>query len=272
MRLRHRIAIVLSLLALAACGPTTQTGDHELTITGSTSVGPFAEQLAEIYEHDHPGNKINIQALGSSAGIQAAANGTVEIGMSSRHLEPDEAEQLEAYEIARDALAVIVHPSNPIAGLTTAQVRALFTGQISNWRALGGEDAPVTLVTREAGSGTYGAFEELVMDKIPPTPAALRQGSNGAVRQIVAGDPHAIGYISLGIVDASVKAIAVDGITPSAEAVLADEYHLVRPFLFVTRKGHQLSPLASDFLDFVLSPAGQQVLVEAGLIQGADRR
>lgn len=258
------------VLIISGCAPGSQQIAHQLTITGSTSVGPFAEHLAEIYEHDHPDIKINVQSLGSSAGIQAAENGTVEIGMSSRHLEPPEEELLDTYEIARDALAIIVHPSNPIDSLTTEQVRDIFTGRIDNWRAVGGRDAEIILVTREAGSGTYGAFEELVMDHELPAPRALRQGSNGAIRQIVSGDPDAIGYISLGIVDASVKAIAIDGVDASTEAVLAGEYRLVRPFLFVTRKGRALSPLAEDFLRFVLSPEGQQVLVQSGLVQGTD--
>jgi phosphate transport system substrate-binding protein len=263
--------IVLSLvLALSACGPSAQGSEQQLTLTGSTSVGPFAEQLAERYEQGHSEAKVNIQALGSSAGIQAAAEGTVEIGMSSRHLEPAEEAQLQAHEIARDALAIIVHPSNPISDLSTEQVRQIFTGRIANWRELNGRDAPIDVVTREAGSGTYGAFEELVMNKELPAPRALRQGSNGAVRQLVAGNPDAIGYISLGIVNETVKPVAIDGIQASTEAVMSGQYKLVRPFLFVQRKNTTLSPLAQAFLSFVLSSEGQQELVQGGLIQGAD--
>lgn len=261
---------MLAAAVLVACGPAAQGGAQQITITGSTSVGPFVEQLAERYEHEHPGVRINVQSLGSSAGIQAAEEGTVELGMSSRHLEPEEAELLDVIEIARDALAIIVHPSNPINDLSSAEVRSIFNGNIRNWRQVGGEDAPIVVVTREAGSGTYGAFEELVMDNELPTSQALRQGSNGAVRQIVAGDPDAIGYISLGIVDQSVKAVAVDNIQASTDAVLAGTYTLVRPFLFVRRNDAQLSTLAQDFLTFVLSPDGQRELTEAGLIQGAD--
>lgn len=270
MRIHIVWILILLVGALTACGPTAQATDQQLTLTGSTSVGPFAEQLAERYEEHHPGSKVNIQALGSSAGIQAAAEGTVEIGMSSRHLEPDEEAQLQAHEIARDALAIIVHPSNQVSDLTTEQVRQIFTGQIANWREVGGHDAPIDIVTREAGSGTYGAFEELVMDKELPAQSALRQGSNGAVRQIIAGDPDSIGYISLGIVNETVKPVAIDRVQASTEAVMSGQYKLVRPFLFVQRKDAMLSPLAEDFLSYVLSPEGQQELVQAGLIQGAD--
>ena len=266
----HWIGLALLILTLAGCGRATSAEEQQLTLTGSTSVTPFAEQLAELFEHEHPGNKINIQGLGSSAGIQAATNGTVEIGMSSRHLEEEETAELKPIEIARDALAIIVHPSNPITNLSTEQIRQIFTAQVTNWSEVGGRDAPIVVVTREAGSGTYGAFEELVMNKELPAPSALRQGSNGAVRQIVAKDPDAIGYISLGIVDETVKAVSVDGVQASAEAVRSGEYKLVRPFLFVQRKDASLSPLASTFLEFVLSPEGQEQLVQAGLVQGAD--
>lgn len=258
------------LLLLNACVPASTAEEQQLTLTGSTSVTPFAEQLAEQFEQAHPGTKINIQGLGSSAGIQAAENGTVEIGMSSRQLEADESEQLTPVEIARDALAIIVNPSNPVTNLTSQQVRDIFTGRVQNWRAITGQDAPIIIVTREAGSGTYGAFEELVMERELPAASALRQGSNGAVRQIVAEDPNAIGYISLGIVDQSVKAIAIDGISAAHETVVSGEYKLVRPFLFVHRQGGTLSPLAQNFLQYVLSPEGQRELVNAGLIQGAD--
>jgi phosphate transport system substrate-binding protein len=270
MRIRI-LWILLSLVGtLTACGQTSQAPAQQLTITGSTSVGPFAEQLAEHYQQQHPEARINIQSLGSSAGIQAATEGTVEIGMSSRHLEPAEEEQLQVYEIARDALAIIVHPTNPITNLSSEQVRAIFTGKIRNWHEVGGKDAEIDIVTREAGSGTYGAFEELVMEKELPAPSALRQGSNGAVRQLVAGAPDAIGYISLGIVNESVKPISIDGVQASTEAVMSGQYTLVRPFLFVQRKNAPLSPLAEDFLQYVLSSEGQQELVQAGLIQGAD--
>lgn len=270
MRLRVWSLTTIVLIVLSGCGQTTAANDQQLTVTGSTSVTPFAEQLAEEFEQQYPNSTVNIQGLGSSAGIQAAENGTVEIGMSSRDLEPDEEQQLTAVEIARDALAIIVHPSNPLTNLSSEQVRAIFTGSVRNWQQFNGQNAPIVVVTREAGSGTYGAFEELVMQQALPASSALRQGSNGAVREIVAEDPYAIGYISLGIVDQSVKAIAIDGVKAARETVGSGQYKLVRPFLFVHRKNTPLSPLAQTFLQYVLSPQGQNALVQAGLIQGAD--
>jgi phosphate transport system substrate-binding protein len=253
-------------LALAACGQADAGG---LTVTGSTSVTPFAEQLAERYQHAHAGTAINIQGLGSAAGIRAAIDGVAEIGMSSRELQPEESTQLDEIVIARDALAVVVNPSNPVNGLTKEQIQGIFSGQIRSWDAVGGPPQPITIVSREAGSGTFGAFDELVMKGKPITTQALRQGSNGAIRQIVAEDPNAIGYISLGIIDQTVKALQIDGIEPSVAHVEAGAYKLVRPFLFVWRKGATLTPLAQGFVDYVMGPEGQTELTKAGLVKGS---
>ncbi len=254
------------MLVLAACGPSDSGG---ITVTGSTSVTPFAEHLAELYQHAHAGVAINIQGLGSSAGIRAALDGVAEIGMSSRDLEPDEAGQLDQIVIARDALAMVVNPDNPVAGLSTEQIQGIFGGQIRSWDALGGPALPITVVGREAGSGTFTAFEELVMKGKPTATLALRQGSNGAIRQIVAQDPNAIGYISLGIVDSTVKALAIDSVEPSVKHVEAGTYKLVRPFLFVWRKSQPLSPLAQAFVDYVMGAEAQSELLKAGLVKGS---
>ncbi len=269
--IRHRSSLwrcfmaLCFTLAVTACSQSQSGG---LTITGSTSVTPFAEQLAERYQRAHPGMAINIQGLGSSAGIRAAIDGVAEIGMSSRELQPDEAARLDEVVIARDALAVVVNPSNPITGLSQAQIQGIFSGQISSWEALGGLPQPITIVSREAGSGTFGAFDELVMKGKSLTTRVLRQGSNGAIRQIVAEDPNAIGYISLGIIDQTVKALAIDGVEPSVVHVEAGTYKLVRPFLFVWRKGASLTSLAQGFVDYVTGPEGQVELAKAGLVKG----
>jgi phosphate transport system substrate-binding protein len=259
------LTLCLCLTLLAACGSEAA---NSVTITGSTSVTPFAEHLAELYQKQHPGTVINIQGLGSSAGIRAAIDGVAEIGMSSRELKPDEAEQLDQTVIAHDALALIVHPTNPINDLSSEQIKGIFSGTIRSWAEVGGPPQPIVLVSREAGSGTFGAFEDLVMKGAPITTAALRQGSNGAIRQIVGEDPNAIGYISLGIVDPTVKALAIDDVQAATANVAAGQYKLVRPFLFVSRKGQPLSPLASSFVTYVMSPEGQEELAKAGLVKG----
>jgi phosphate transport system substrate-binding protein len=260
------LLLCLSLaLSLAACGSEATRG---VTLTGSTSVTPFAEHLAEIYQKQHSGVVINVQGLGSSAGIRAAIDGVAEIGMSSRTLKPEEAEELDQLVIARDALALIVHPTNPVANLSSEQIRAIFTGAIRSWAEVGGPPQAIVLVSREAGSGTFGAFEELVMKGAPIVSAALRQGSNGAIRQIVAEDPYAIGYISLGIVDQTVKALSIDGVQAATSNVESEQYKLVRPFLFVWRKDQPLGPVAISFVEYVMSPAGQEELAKSGLVKG----
>ena len=169
----------------------------DLTVAGSTSVEPFAEVLAEEYMKLHPGTRIYIQGGGSSAGIEAVRTSAAHIGMSSRNLMADE-KGLVAIPIAYDAIAVIVHPSNPIADLSMEQVRKIFSGQITNWRDLGGLPHPITLVTREEGSGTREAFQHLIMGRAEISLRALVQDSNGAIRQVVADDRHAMGYLSPG--------------------------------------------------------------------------
>jgi phosphate transport system substrate-binding protein len=267
MNRKHWRALVIAGVALltTACSPQRSVG---VNISGSTSVSPFVEHLGEMYRDEHAGAHIDVQSLGSSAGIQAAIKGVADIGMSSRELKPEEAETLDELVIARDALAVIVHPQNPVRNLTLAEVRAIFAGKIKRWSEVGGVDAPITLVAREAGSGTYSAFEELVLGKdVRVTDGALRQGSNGAIRQVVAEDANAIGYISLGIVDASVHAIAVDGVEATHDAVLAGRYTFVRRFLFVWPKGTTLDAEAQAFVDYVMSDGGQAELERLGLVK-----
>ncbi len=262
------LALVLGalLLPLAGCGPRGAGAESGIILAGSTSVQPFAELLAEVYAREYPeAPVVDIQGGGSSAGIEAALAGIADIGMSSRNLKEAElAQGLVVQPIAYDAIAVVVHSSNPVDGLTSDEVRAIFAGEIRNWSRVGGPDEPITVITREEGSGTRGAFQELLMEESRITDLALRQDSNGAVRVIVNSDRNAIGYMSLGIVGGYVKPLALDGVVPTVEAAVSGEYRLVRPFLF-TWLG-ELGPSAADFLEYVLSPGAQKVLGSEGLI------
>ncbi|HEY5999647.1 MAG TPA: phosphate ABC transporter substrate-binding protein [bacterium] len=246
-----------------ACRPAADGATSTLTVAGSTSVQPFAEKLAETFMATHPGCAINVQGGGSTAGIRAAETGAAAIGMSSRHLKESE-EMLHQVTIALDGIAIIVNAANPVAGLTREQVAAIFTGEVGRWSAVGGPDRPIHFVTREEGSGTRGAFEEMVMGKRQIAPRALVQDSNGAVREIVASDPDALGYISLGLVDRRVKALAVDGVLPSRAEILAKRYAVVRPFLFLTRE--EPAGNARAFIDYVLGPEAQRLLGLEGLV------
>jgi phosphate transport system substrate-binding protein len=270
-RLLALAAALALVLPLASCA---RSGKNAITLAGSTSVEPFAERLAEVYMQQHPGIEISVQGGGSSAGVRACQNGICAVGMSSRELNPDE-QGLTVIPIAIDAIALIVNAKNPVTGLSLEQARDIFSGRITNWRDVGGPNRPITPITREEGSGTRSSFEEKVMaagmpkdDKGKPEPAAfaadaLVQDSNGAVREVVADDPDAIGYISFGLVEPRVHALALNNIAPDEASVRSGEYPVVRRFLFLT-KG-EATGTAKQFIEYTLSDAGQQVLVEEGL-------
>jgi phosphate transport system substrate-binding protein len=226
-------------------------------------VQPFAEVLAEAYMILHPGITIDVQGGGSAAGIMATQSGTTNIGMSSRVLAGNET-SLWSVEIARDGIAIIIYPDNPIINLTLPQVRDIYSGKITDWSQIGGKKSEIHVFTREDGSGTRSSFESLVMGKTEIMARAMVQDSNGAIRQLVGDDPYAIGFISLGLVDKTVKAVELDGVIPSREHVIDDTYNLSRPFLFLTLK--EPTGLAKDFIDFTLSDKGKQILYDQGLV------
>jgi phosphate transport system substrate-binding protein len=234
-----------------------------LCVAGSTSVQPFAEKLAEIYMHRHPEARIDVQGGGSSAGIYAATHGAADLGASSRELVAAEKNLIEI-PIAFDGIAIIVHPANPLTNITLPEIRKIFSGAENNWSSLRLPPHPIHLITREEGSGTREAFEHLVMGKQEITPAALVQDSNGSVREIVAGDPYGLGYISAGLVDHRVKALAIDGVLPTRENIKTHAYKLVRRFLLVVRAAPAGSCQA--FVNFVLGPKGQKILETEGLV------
>lgn len=236
---------------------------NEIIVAGSTSVQPFADRWAEAFIKNRPGSFVNVQGGGSSAGIQAAKSGAADIGTSSRELKADE-KDLKEIVVARDGLAIIVHPTNHLRGLRLIEVRQIFSGEIPSWKYLGGPDKAITVVTREEGSGTRGAFQELVMAKSRISKRAIVEDSNGTVREIVAADPNAVGYISLGLVDDRVRALELDGVRASEESIWAGRYGLVRPFLFIT--SGEPTGMARDFVDFVLSPEGQDMIRKEGLL------
>jgi phosphate transport system substrate-binding protein len=253
------IAFFILPALLVGCGKP-QGG---LTVAGSTSVQPFAEVLAEEYMGQHSREKIYVQGGGSTAGILAVRTEAAQVGMASRALMVDERD-LIAVPIAYDAIAIIVHPSNPLTNLSIDQIRGIFSGRITHWKQVGGRNHSLTLVTREEGSGTRESFQHLLMGKTEISLAALVQDSNGAIRQVVADDPNAIGYISLGLVNDRVKPLKIDGVGANVENIKKLRYTFVRPFLFVFK--NQPQGMAKDFLVYILSPGGQKLLVQEGLV------
>lgn len=241
--------------------------ETKVTVSGSTSVGSPMEKLAEAFEGKNSGVKVEVQQLGSSAGIKNAIEGVSEIGMSSRDLKDEEKSSgLKETIIATDGIAVITNKANKVTDLTLDQVKDIYTGKITNWKEVGGEDAPIVVVSREDGSGTRDGFqekvgfesEELIKD------AQISDGS-GNIKSTVAGNVNAIGYISFGYVDEAVNAVKVDGVEINHETVANNEYVIARPFILVNKDG--ISDNAQALIDFILSDEGQSILEEKGFIR-----
>jgi phosphate transport system substrate-binding protein len=261
--MKIRLPWILSCLVAISMTMACQRSRAGITVAGSTSVEPFAELLAEEYMSRHSESHIYVQGGGSTAGIEAVVTGAADIGMSSRDLAEAE-KKLHAVTIAKDAIVIIVHISSPIDNLPLDKISEVFSGKIANWKELGGPNHAIHIVTREEGSGTRESFQKFVMGKEDISLGALVQDSNGAVRQVISSDPNAIGYISLGLVNEQVKALRISGVDPKLTNVYNGKYGLVRPFLFVfsgTPAGE-----AKFFLDFVLSPNAQKLLLKEGLV------
>lgn len=268
--------LVLVALVVTACGrtPMPETpaagGDlsGQISVAGSTTVQPLAEKLAEAFTAAHPDVQIDVQGGGSSVGVKSAGDGTVNVGTVSREVKQDElgaVPDLQVFTIARDGIAVIVHPGLALNGLTKEQVKGIFAGQIANWSQVGGPDAPIVVVSREEGSGTRDAFQELVMGKdtlIVDT--AILQPSNGALRTTVSTTPNSIGYLSFGYLDQSVKALPVEGVEPTEANVANGTYPIARPLSMLT-KGDP-NALVRAWLDFILSSEGQRIVAEEGYV------
>lgn len=266
------LALLVSAVSVTGCGKGAEQDkvqggsalEGTITVAGSTSVQPFSEVLAEKFMEKNPKVKINVQGGGSGQGITAATSGAAQIGASSRELKAEEKAQLVETKIAMDGIAIVVNPANPVADLTTDQIKNIFMGNIKNWKEVGGPDAAITVVSREEGSGTRTAFEELLMAKQPVVKTAIVQSSTGAVNTTVAGDKNAIGYDSLASVDKSLKAVKIDGVEANAANVKNGSYKASRPFLYLT-KG-QPEGLSKAFIDFVMSAEGQQIMTGQGAI------
>ena len=241
--------------------------DGTISAAGSTTVQPLAQLLGEAFVAANPGVRIEVQGGGSSVGVKSAVQGTADIGMASREIKASELEEypnMRVFAIAYDGIAPVVHPDVAVDGLTLEQVRDIYAGKITNWQEVGGSDAVIVVVAREEGSGTRDAFDELVMGEDLITDLALLQQSNGAVRTTVATTPDAIGFLSFGYLDESVKAVAVNGAAPTAANVKNGSYPVVRPLNMVT--DGEPAGLVKSWLDWILSEAGQAIVVAEGYI------
>ena len=232
---------------------------------GSTSVESVIGILTEAFKEIQPNVDVTYDPTGSGAGITGASEGTLDIGLSSRALKDDEAETLDATVFALDGIAIVVNNENTVEDLSLEQIKGLATGEITNWSEVGGPDAPVVLVGREAGSGTRDGFESIVgVEDACVYEQELT--STGAVLAAVAANPNAFGYASLSAVDDQVKAVTVDGVEASEATVQDGTYTIQRPFVFVTKKGETLSDAAQAFIDFAISGDADDLIAQAGAV------
>lgn len=272
------LGVLLTLvlcLGLTGCGGSddsstdTSNGDvsGNVSLNGSTSMEPFVNGLSEAIREVYPNLVLEPQFTGSGAGIEAVTNGTADIGNSSRSLTDEEkAGGLEENIVAIDGIAVIVHPDNDVEDLTTDQLKKIYTGEITNWSEVGGADEAIVVVGREAGSGTRGAFEE-ILEVEDACKYAQELNETGAVVAKVGETEGAIGYVSLDNVKDSVKALKLDGVEASEETIKDGSYSLQRPFVMATKgKISEQSEAVQAIFEFIDSEAGQKVIEQVGLV------
>lgn len=270
------LMVSVLVVGLVACGNIDKQGasgsDKEsvtINVVGSTSVTPAIEMIAKAYEAIHSDIKIDIQGIGSTAGVNASKDKTADIGMASRNLKESEMDYgLSEHVLAFDGIAVVLHPSNPLNTLDKETVTKIFNGEITNWSEVGGEDAQIIVVSREEGSGTRGAFDD-IMDLEAKTDAgdkyslivddAIIADGNGAVKANIASKKLAIGYVSLSYLDESIQPIKVDGVAATVENIINGTYKVSRPFLLLTNG--DLEPEVQAFLDYCLGEEGQKLMI-----------
>jgi len=272
MKNKGLFVVLTGLLSLSLiAGSYLLAGKKEITIKGSTTVLPIAQACAEAYMHKYEDVDISVQGGGSGVGIASVMDGTADIGDASRPAKDKEIAKakengIELYQnvIAKDGIAIIVHPSNPINEITREQAKAIYTGKITNWKELGGKDAEIVVVNRDSASGTFETFNEIVLKKEKVFPSALQKMSNRGVADTVTVTELAIGYIGMGYITPKVKALVVEGVKPTKENVVDGTYPIARD-LYMYTNGKPKGVVAS-FIGFVLSKDGQKLVEQEGFV------
>ena len=270
------LAALMALTLLAGCGSTNDNNKADdssntavtgtVSTDGSTSMEKVIMSLGESFMAENKGVTVGYNPTGSGAGITAVAEGRCDIGLASRALKDDEkAQGLKETVLALDGIAIIVNPENPVKDLSIEQIAKIYTGEITNWKDVGGNDAEIVLIGREAGSGTRDGFESITDTK---DACKYRQEltSTGDVITTVAGNPNAIGYASLASVKDTVKALSVGGVAPTEATVSDGSYAVQRPFVLVTKDGVELSAAAQLFFDYATSAAAADIITAAGAV------
>lgn len=271
MKRRHFTPIIITIIIIffAANIIVSGWGGHErIDIVGSTSVQPVAERLAEEYVKTHPEVKINVQGGGSSLGIKTSNDGIADIGMSSRQLHASEKEGLREYEIGQDGIVLATSLKNNITSLTKTQLKDIYSGEIKNWKEVGGKDQPINVIIREAGSGTLNAFEDIVMGDAEIREDAIVQSSTEAVKQSVKQDENAIGFVSFAHMSSDVNTLKINDVSPSVESIADGSYELQRPFIFIVH-GEATGDL-KDFIDWTNGSSARKILESEKIIKSTN--
>lgn len=274
-KINHKILIkvlvqVVIIFNLISCSPKDGLAENYnriFSVSGSTSVGPLMEKLSEEYEKLNGNVSIEINQVGSSAGIKDVINGVVEFGMSSRELKDEEKEEINETVIAYDGIALIINNNNPIENIKMEEIKGIYTGEITNWNQInGGEDSEIVVISREDGSGTRDAFQDIIgysSENIRID--TLISNGNGGIKKMVEGNENAIAFVSFEYLDEDVKALKVDGIKANTEEVINKNYKISREFLLVNKKENEDEDI-KKIKDFILSKEGQKIVSDNGLI------
>ena len=267
-----KIAKITAVSALALCGAAA-SAETKIVIDGSTTVGPISKAFADFYKENHSGVNITISESGSGNGVKSLMNNACDIANMSRFMKPAEFKSCVdkgilpvAHVVAFDGLAVVVNPKNPVKALTVSQIADIYTGKISNWKQLGGEDAKIVVVSRDTNSGTYETFNELVLKKAAISKDAEYVGSNGQARTRVNTTKNAIAYVGLGFVDDTVKPLSVEGILPTAKSVSTGKYPIARPLYMFTNGYPKMGSDVYNFVTLHLSKEGREIVSDLGYI------
>ncbi len=256
------MCLVLALGSLTACG---ETEAQSVSTDGSTSMEKVMGYFMEAFMEENENITVTYNPTGSGSGIQAVIDGTCDIGLASRNLKDEELETCDQTVVAIDGIAVIVNTENTVSDLTIAEIAAIFTGEITNWSEVGGEDLPIVCIGREASSGTRDGFEPIT-GTADACVYSQELTSTGDVVSAVSSNPNAIGYVSLASVNDTVSAISVEGVYPTSETVLDGTYQIQRNFVFVTKKDTALSDAAQAFYDYCTSSAVNEYIEAAGCV------
>ena len=262
--------VILLLTAVFGAGCISTEDTETISIAGSTTVLPVAQAAAEEYMNQHSNADIQVSGGGSGVGATSVIGGTSDIGMLSRDLKASEKDgnNLKEFIVGKDGIALVGHPSNTVSDLSLEQVKAIYQGTITNWKDVGGADSEIVLIGRDSSSGTREFFTEFVLNKEDAAKEMQELNSNGAVAQAVSITPGAIGYVSLEYVDDSLKAFSIGGVAPTVDNVISGIYEINRPLLMITNG--EPEGLAADYLAFILSEEGQQILKDSGFIPAVE--